>query len=166
MLNFIVEHNPLLQRTFTVRFRCLLDNTSGFVTLEIDGRIGILYGQKPSHTLDDHHSLALFGVACPFGPPSLFEIPQRESLFKSKYRLTLEPVSLDPRYKLKEKKESTFIFFYSRGKLILNYTDHDLTQIGSGYNWIHSDDLKYYATAHKECTNQIPKKKKFFFLFL
>jgi hypothetical protein len=66
--------------------------------LEIDGRIGILYGQKPSHTLDDHRSLALFGVACPFGPPSLFEIPQRESLFKSKYRLTLEPVSLDPRY--------------------------------------------------------------------
>ncbi|CAF3049904.1 unnamed protein product [Rotaria sp. Silwood2] len=127
------EHDHLLQRTFTVRFRCLLDNTSGFVTLEIDGRIGILYGQKPSHTLDDHRSLALFGIACPFGPPSLFEIPQRESLFKSKYRLTLEPVSLDP-----------------RGKLILSYTDHDLTQLASGYNWIHSDDLKYYSTAHKE----------------
>ncbi|CAF1674975.1 unnamed protein product, partial [Adineta ricciae] len=127
------EHNHLLERTFTVRFRCLLDNTSGFVTLEIDGRIGILYGQKPSHTLEDHRSLALFGIACPFGPPSLFEIPQRESLFKSKYRLTLEPVSLDP-----------------RGKLILNYSDHDLTQIGSGYNWIHSDDLKYYSTAHRE----------------
>jgi len=101
--------------------------------LEIDGRIGIFYGPPPSHPIADHRSLALFGVACPFGPPSLFEIPQRESLFKSKYRLTLEPVSLDP-----------------RGKLILNYTDHDLTQIGSGYNWIHSDDLKYYATAHKE----------------
>lgn len=127
------EHEHLLERTFTVRFRCLLDNTSGFVTLEIDGRIGILYGQKPSHTLDDHRSLALFGIACPFGPPSLFEIPQRESLFKSKYRLTLEPVSLDP-----------------RGKLVLNYTDHELSQIGSGYNWIHSDDLKYYSTAHKE----------------
>jgi hypothetical protein len=56
--------------------------------------------------LDDHHSLALFGVACPFGPPSLFEIPQRESLFKSKYRLTLEPVSLDPRYNLSSKKKS------------------------------------------------------------
>ncbi|CAF4564120.1 unnamed protein product, partial [Rotaria magnacalcarata] len=53
------EYEHLLQRTFTVRFRCLLDNTSGFVTLEIDGRIGILYGQKPSHTLDDHRSLAL-----------------------------------------------------------------------------------------------------------
>lgn len=38
-----------------------------------------------------------------------------------------------------------------RGKLILNYTDHDLTQLASGYNWIHSDDLKYYSTAHKEC---------------
>jgi len=46
----------------------------------------------------------------------------------------------------------SIIFIYSsRGKLILNYTDHELTQIGSGYNWIHSDDLKYYSTAHKEC---------------
>ncbi|CAF0742575.1 unnamed protein product [Didymodactylos carnosus] len=125
------ENAHLLERSFTVRFRCLLDNTSGFVTLEIDGRIGILHGQKTQQT-DDSHTLALFGVACPFGPPSLFEIPQRESLFKSKHRLTLEPISLDP-----------------RGKLILNYTDHDLSQF-SGYQLIHPDDLKYYSTAHKE----------------
>ncbi|CAF0763061.1 unnamed protein product, partial [Didymodactylos carnosus] len=125
------EHAHLLERSFTVRFRCLLDNTSGFVTLEIDGRIGILHGQKPQHN-DDSHVLALFGVACPFGPPSLFEIPQRETLFKSKHRLTLEPISLDP-----------------RGKLILNYSDHDLSQF-CGYQLIHPDDLKYYSTAHKE----------------
>jgi hypothetical protein len=109
--------------------------------------------------------LALFGIACPFGPPSLFEIPQRESLFKSKYRLTLEPVSLDPRFDY----FISILSFYSisfRGKLILNYTDHDLTQIGSGYNWIHSDDLKYYSTAHKECKKSKFRKTKTNFLLL
>ena len=29
------EHNHLLDRSFTVRFRCLLDNTSGFLVLII-----------------------------------------------------------------------------------------------------------------------------------
>ncbi len=39
--------------------------------------------------------LALFGIACPFGPSSLFDLPQRDSLFKSKHKVNLAPISLD-----------------------------------------------------------------------
>lgn len=45
---------------------------------------------------DDHEPLlALFAIACPFGPPSLFELPQRESLFKTKHKINLAPISID-----------------------------------------------------------------------
>ena len=40
-------------------------------------------------------SLALFAIACPFGPPSLFELPQRDSIFKTKHKINLAPISID-----------------------------------------------------------------------
>ena len=41
--------------------------------------------------------LALFAVACPFGPPSLHETPQRDIMFKSKHKLCLAPQTIDHR---------------------------------------------------------------------
>lgn len=164
------ELSKYLERNFTVRFRCLLDNTSGFLTLDIVGRLSVLHGQRGSfqvnsngdiinppaksygkgknsknsannimndansmNQIDQEPMLALFAVACPFGPPSLFELPQRDSLFKSKHKVNMAPISLD-----------------SKGKLILGYTDVEISQFG-GYDLIHFDDLKYFANAHKEC---------------
>lgn len=46
---------------------------------------------------DQEPLLALFAIACPFGPPSLFELPQRESLFKTKHKINLSPMSIDAR---------------------------------------------------------------------
>lgn len=47
--------------------------------------------------IDNEPILALFAIAIPFGPPSLFEIPQRETLFRTKHKVNLAPISIDPR---------------------------------------------------------------------
>ncbi|CAM1329973.1 AHR (predicted) [Pycnogonum litorale] len=123
------ENCHLLERSFTVRFRCLLDNTSGFLRLDIRGRIKVLHGQNRK---TEEPPLALFAVCSPFGPPSLLDMPQKDVMFKSKHKLDLSLVSMD-----------------SRGKTLLGYTDGDLTN-KSGYDLVHYDDVAYVAQAHQE----------------
>ncbi|XP_034660014.1 uncharacterized protein LOC117896084 isoform X3 [Drosophila subobscura] len=118
-----------LERSFTVRFRCLLDNTSGFLRLDIRGRIKILHGQNRK---TEEPPLALFAYCTPFGPPSLLEIPHKENMFKSKHKLDFSLVSMD-----------------QRGKHILGYADAELVHMG-GYDLVHYDDLAYVASAHQE----------------
>ncbi|CAB0016303.1 unnamed protein product [Nesidiocoris tenuis] len=119
----------LLERSFTVRFRCLLDNTSGFLRLDIRGRIKVLHGQNRK---TEEPPLALFALCTPFGPPSLLEIPHKEVMFKSKHKLDLSLVSMD-----------------QRGKMLLGYSDAELADMG-GYDLVHYDDLAYVASAHQE----------------
>nr|CAH7757950.1 unnamed protein product [Callosobruchus chinensis] len=123
------ENCHLLERSFTVRFRCLLDNTSGFLRLDIRGRVKVLHGQNRK---SEEPPLALFAICTPFGPPSLLEIPQKEVMFKSKHKLDLALVSMD-----------------QRGKMLLGYSDSELASMG-GYDLVHYDDLAYVASAHQE----------------
>ncbi|XP_063708955.1 aryl hydrocarbon receptor [Culicoides brevitarsis] len=118
-----------LERSFTVRFRCLLDNTSGFLRLDIRGRVKILHGQNRK---TEEPPLGLFCYCTPFGPPSLLELPQKENMFKSKHKLDLSLVSMD-----------------QRGKQALGYSDSELANMG-GYDLVHYDDLAYVASAHQE----------------
>ncbi|KAH9491548.1 hypothetical protein Btru_030922 [Bulinus truncatus] len=123
------ENMNCLHRSFTVRFRCLLDNTSGFITLEINGWIRVLHGQGPR---TDDPQLALFATCSPFGPLSLFDIPSREMTFKTKHKMDYSPVTMD-----------------NRGKAMFAYTDQELAT-KSGYDLIHPDDLNYFSSAHNE----------------
>ncbi|KAK1130476.1 hypothetical protein K0M31_018607 [Melipona bicolor] len=123
------QHSHLLERSFTVRFRCLLDNTSGFLRLDIRGRVKILHGQNRK---TEEPPLALFALCTPFGPPSLLEVPQKDVMFKSKHKLDLALVSMD-----------------QRGKMLLGYSDAELANLG-GYDLVHYDDLAYVASAHQE----------------
>ncbi|XP_042869389.1 nuclear receptor coactivator 1-like [Penaeus japonicus] len=118
-----------LERNFTVRFRCLLDNTSGFLRLDVRGRIKVLHGQNRK---TEDPPLALFAVCTPFGPPSLLELPQKEVMYKSKHKLDLALVSMD-----------------QKGKMLLGYSDLELANKG-GYDLVHYDDLAYVASAHQE----------------
>ena len=55
----------------------------------------VLHGQNRKM---EEPPLALFAICTPFGPPSLLELPHKESMFKSKHRLDLALVSMDQRY--------------------------------------------------------------------
>ncbi|XP_050391766.2 uncharacterized protein LOC126810627 [Patella vulgata] len=125
------ENHMYLHRSFTVRFRCLLDNTSGFITLEISGWLRVLHGQCNGNRTEEPQ-LALFAICCPFGPLSLFDIPSRELTFKSKHKMDFSPITMD-----------------SRGKVMFGYADHELSP-KSGYDLVHPDDLTYFSSAHQE----------------
>ncbi|KAI3385969.1 hypothetical protein SNEBB_011259 [Seison nebaliae] len=118
-----------LNRSFTVRFRCLLDNTSGFVTLDVTGRLGPIVGQNLQQP--QKAKWGLFALACPFGPPSLFDISYRD-VFKSKHTMCLQFLSID-----------------QKGKYLLGYSFDELLSTTT-YNLLHPCDLKYYADAHDE----------------
>lgn len=114
-----------------VYFTIALDITDYLLQrLDIRGRVKVLHGQNRK---TEEPPLALFALCTPFGPPSLLEVPQKEVMFKSKHKLDLALVTMD-----------------QKGKMLLGYSDAELTNLG-GYDLVHYDDLAYVASAHQEC---------------
>ncbi|KAK2857140.1 hypothetical protein Q5P01_005875 [Channa striata] len=127
------ENSSLLERNFSCRFRCLLDNSSGFLALNFRGRLKFLHGQNrvsEDGTLSPPQ-LALFSIATPMQPPSILEIRTKMLLFQTKHKLDFTPVGID-----------------TRGKVVLGYNEIELTMRGSGYHFIHAADMMYCAENH------------------
>lgn len=129
----IPQDSPFLERNFCCRFRCLLDNSSGFLALNFFGHLKYLHGQ--TRRLEDGTQappqLALFAVVTPLQPPSILEIRSRTLLFQSKHKLDFSPLSID-----------------SRGMVVLGYTEMELCARGSGYHFVHAADMMYCADQH------------------
>ncbi|XP_034035023.1 aryl hydrocarbon receptor 2 isoform X2 [Thalassophryne amazonica] len=127
------ENSSFLERNFCCRFRCLLDNSSGFLALNFHGRLKLLHGQ--TRVLDDGTlvpaQLALFSIATPLQPPSILEIRSKTLLFQTKHKLDFTPMGID-----------------SRGKVVLGYNETELCMKGSGYHFIHAADMMYCADNH------------------
>ncbi|XP_070694667.1 aryl hydrocarbon receptor-like [Pempheris klunzingeri] len=127
------ENSSFLERSFVCRFRCLLDNSSGFLALKFQGRLKYLHGQRDSRDNGtcNKPQLALFTIAVPVQPPSIVEIRAKMLLFQSKHKLDFTPMGID-----------------SRGKIILGYSEVELCMKGSGYQFIHAADMMYCADNH------------------
>uniref|UniRef100_A0A672I1N4 Aryl hydrocarbon receptor n=1 Tax=Salarias fasciatus TaxID=181472 RepID=A0A672I1N4_SALFA len=127
------ENSSFLERNFCCRFRCLLDNSSGFLALNFHGRLKLLHGQNrvsEDGTLVPPQ-LALFAVATPLQPPSILEIRTKTLIFQSKHKLDFSPMGID-----------------SRGKIVLGYSEVEICSKGSGYNFIHAADMMFCADNH------------------
>ncbi|KFP59161.1 Aryl hydrocarbon receptor, partial [Cathartes aura] len=118
-----------VERSFTCRFRCLLDNSSGFLALNFHGRLKYLLGQEKSAS--DGSPLALFAIATLLQPLSILELRTKTLIFQTKHKLDFTPMACD-----------------SRGKVVLGYTDTELCRRGSGYQFVHVADMMHCAENH------------------
>ncbi|KFQ70295.1 Aryl hydrocarbon receptor, partial [Phaethon lepturus] len=124
-----LEQPSFLERSFTCRFRCLLDNSSGFLALNFRGRLKFLLGQQKK--VSDGSPLALFAIATPLQPLSILELRTKTLIFQTKHKLDFTPMACD-----------------SRGKVVLGYTETELCRRGSGYQFVHAADVMYCAENH------------------
>ncbi|XP_072268633.1 aryl hydrocarbon receptor [Pyxicephalus adspersus] len=127
------ENSSFMERNFVCRLRCLLDNSSGFLAMNFQGRLKYLHGQnkKGKDGALIPPQLALFGLATPLQPPSILEIRTKNFIFRTKHRLDFTPTGCD-----------------AKGSMVLGYTESELCIRGTGYQFIHAADMLYCAENH------------------
>ncbi|NWV24571.1 AHR protein, partial [Origma solitaria] len=123
------EKQSFVERSFTCRFRCLLDNSSGFLALNFRGRLKFLLGQQKSPA--DKSPVALFAIATLLQPLPILELRTKTLIFQTKHKLDFTPMACD-----------------SRGKVVLGYTEMELCRRGSGYQFVHAADMMHCAEHH------------------
>ncbi|XP_057264480.1 LOW QUALITY PROTEIN: aryl hydrocarbon receptor-like, partial [Pezoporus wallicus] len=123
------EEPSFMERSFTCRFRCLLDNSSGFLALRFHGRLKRLLGQQKSPS--DRSPFVFFAIATVLQPFSILELRTETLIFQTKHKLDFTPVACD-----------------SQGTVVLGYTETELCRIGSGYQFVHAADMMYCAESH------------------
>ncbi|XP_061443545.1 aryl hydrocarbon receptor isoform X2 [Rhineura floridana] len=127
------ENSSFMERNFICRLRCLLDNSSGFLAMNFQGRLKFLHGQnkKGKDGSSISPQLALFAVATPLQPPSILEIRTKNFIFRTKHKLDFTPIGCD-----------------AKGRIVLGYTEAELCMRGTGYQFIHAADMLYCAENH------------------
>ncbi|XP_015144732.1 aryl hydrocarbon receptor 2 isoform X2 [Gallus gallus] len=127
------ERFGCMERNFTCRLRCLLDNSSGFLALNFQGRLKQLLGQqkRASDMSLEPLPLALFAIVTPFQPFSILKLQTKMLFFQSKHKLDFTPIACD-----------------SWGRVVLGYTEAELCSRGSGYQFVHTADIICCAESH------------------
>ncbi|XP_010121873.1 PREDICTED: LOW QUALITY PROTEIN: aryl hydrocarbon receptor-like, partial [Chlamydotis macqueenii] len=125
------ENSSFLEMSFVCCFRCLLDNSSGFLALNLQGRLKFLHGQnrKAEDGSAPPPQLALFAISTPLHPLQVRST--KNMIFRTKHKLDFTPVACD-----------------AKEKIVLSYTEAELRTCGTGYQFVHAADVLYCAENH------------------
>uniref|UniRef100_UPI00358E1B5A uncharacterized protein n=1 Tax=Myxine glutinosa TaxID=7769 RepID=UPI00358E1B5A len=125
-MNLVLETPALVCRNFHCKMRCLLDNSAGFLTMQVNGNLKLL----PVRMGKGAAQLALFAIVTPFKVPAIIELYPRNALFCSKHKLDSTPLDID-----------------TKGRYVLGWTAEELRR-NSGYYYVHTGDLFHCAEYH------------------
>ncbi|KAK6056548.1 hypothetical protein COOONC_05950, partial [Cooperia oncophora] len=112
------ENSQHLERNVNARFRCLLDNTCGFLRIDMRGKLLSLHGLPSSYVLGRSNPgpvMGMIAVCTPFVPPSSTDVLAEDQILKTKHQLDGTLVSMDDKvHAMLELSESELpISFYS-----------------------------------------------------